>query len=85
MSRIPVPPHHHSRPHSPAPLAFPTSPERDRAASPAPRPNVHRSTSLASQHTQSAAPANMSSISFSQSGVSDTRKKQSKRDEVCLL
>jgi len=88
MSRIPVPTHS-TRPLSPSP--FPTSPDRDRerASSPSPlhfqnnRPHAARSSTLAS-NTASITAASMSSISGFQSQVSmsETRKKQSKRDEV---
>ncbi|KAF9535546.1 hypothetical protein CPB83DRAFT_779613 [Crepidotus variabilis] len=98
MSRIPVPAHsssyhNHNRPHSPSPLALPpTSPNR--ASSPAPgahRPNVvspNRHSSLATSTSASTglstANTDMSSLSGFQSNMSmsETRKKQSKRDEA---
>ncbi|KAJ3498677.1 hypothetical protein NLJ89_g10186 [Agrocybe chaxingu] len=69
---------YYAPPSAPSPfLAFPTSPDRDRAASPAPRANVPRSNTLGSSTA-----ASMSSISGYQGSVSESRKKQSKRDDV---
>ncbi|KAF8168317.1 hypothetical protein B0H34DRAFT_741412 [Crassisporium funariophilum] len=77
MSRIPVPTHT-TRPQSPAPaFGFPTSP--DRAASPQPRHNVRSGSSNTVNST-----SGMSSVSGFQSSLSlsETRKKQSKKDEA---
>lgn len=66
MSRIPVP-SHPSHNRAPSPIPFP-----ERAASPLPvNPSPLRSSTTS-----------MSSVSFNASSVSDTRRKQSKRDEV---
>lgn len=88
MSRIPVPTHPHSaQPYSPTPpLHFPTSP--DRAASPSPahyRSTVNNVARTPNSSSTAANSNSMSSVSGFQSNslsVSDTRKKQSKRDEV---
>src|SRR6266511_1066020 len=86
MSRIPVPTHS-ARPHSPAPpsIHFPS----ERAESPSPaqyRPNVHVSRGNINGNLLTST-TSMSSLSGYQNNslsVSDSRKKQSKRDEVPL-
>ncbi|KAG6845657.1 hypothetical protein H0H87_005864 [Tephrocybe sp. NHM501043] len=70
MSRIPVPSH---------------SPSNLRASATSPDPfSLERSVSPASRHNTRSTSASMSSLSYGGISVADTRKKQSKRDEVCL-
>lgn len=76
MSRIPIPTHT-TRPASPVP-SLPTSPER---------PSVRSNTTPSNSSVHFGANTTMSSLSGFQSSasLSETRKKQSKRDEVSFL
>jgi len=84
MSRIPVPTHSHSaRPHSPAtiPFQFPSSPELPGSPAPA-QYHLNVSLSKANNLTNTTSMSSVSGYQNNSLSVSDTRKKQSKRDEV---
>jgi len=93
MSRIPVPAHNRdARPHSPSPqVTFPTTPEREirereRATSPLGRHSTISTSSFSrsDSHNIQSLTGTMSSVSGFQT-VSETRRKQGKRDEVRIV
>ncbi|KAF9480468.1 CBS-domain-containing protein [Pholiota conissans] len=82
MSRIPIP--SSNRPLSPGPpISFPSVHDFERTASPLPRSNTTRSNTFSSNAASSTTAVNNSTSMSSVSGFqSETRRKQSKRDEA---